>query len=106
MMKIYIGIDVGTTSLKALAITETGECIASAKKSYELTATGIEATQNANDWYDAAVFAIREIAEKVHGIGKICAISLSAQGGATVLLDGNGKTITPAYSWMDNRASR
>lgn len=106
MMKIYIGIDVGTTSLKALALTEKGECVATAKSAYELFASGEEATQNANDWYEAAVIAIREIAEKVKDLGEICAISVSAQGGATVLLDGSGKTLTPAYSWMDNRATR
>ena len=105
-MKIYIGIDVGTTSLKALALTEKGECVATAKSSYELFANGAEATQNANDWYEAAVSAIREIAGKVKDLGEICAISVSAQGGATVLLDRSGKTITPAYSWMDNRATR
>ena len=105
-MKIYIGIDVGTTSLKALALTEKGECIATAKSAYELLANGAEATQNANDWYEAAIGAIREIAKKVKDLGEICAISVSAQGGATVLLDENGKTLTPAYSWMDNRAVR
>ena len=105
-MKIYIGIDVGTTSLKALALTENGKCVATAKSSYELFANGAEATQNANDWYEAAVSAIREIVEKVNDLGEICAISVSAQGGATVLLDESGKTITPAYSWMDNRATR
>ena len=106
MKKIYIGIDVGTTSLKALALTEDGEIAASAKCSYELYANGREATQNADDWYEAAVSAIREIAAKVKDIGEICAISTSAQGGATVLLDSSGNTMTPAYSWMDNRAFR
>ncbi len=106
MMKLYIGIDVGTTSLKALALTEKGDCVAAAKSAYELFANGAEATQNANDWYSAAVSAVREIAEKTKDIGEICAISISAQGGATVLLDEAGKTLTPAYSWMDNRAVR
>ena len=105
-MKIYIGIDVGTTSLKALALGERGECLATAKSAYELSACGAEATQNANDWYEAAVSAIREIAEKVKDLGEIQAISTSAQGGATVLLDSSGNTLTPAYSWMDNRAVR
>lgn len=103
-MKIYIGIDVGTTSLKALALNERGECLATAKSAYDLVANGAEATQNANDWYDATVIAIREIAEKVRDLGEIAAISLSAQGGATVLLDKDGETLTPAYSWMDNRS--
>ena len=106
MMKVYIGIDVGTTSLKALALNEKGECLATAKSSYDLFANGAEATQNANDWYESAICAIREIAEKVKDYGEICAISVSAQGGATVLLDEKGKTLTPAYSWMDNRAVR
>ena len=104
MSKIYIGIDVGTTSLKALALNEHGECVATAKSSYDLCAKGVEATQNANDWYCAAVSAIREIA--ADNPGEICAISVSAQGGATVLLDETGETLTPAYSWMDNRAVR
>lgn len=103
-MKLYIGIDVGTTSLKALALDENGECVATAKKTYELFANGAEATQNADDWYAAAVSAIREIVAK--DLGEVCSISVSAQGGATVLLDSDGKTLTPAYSWMDNRASR
>ena len=92
MKNIYIGIDVGTTSLKALALTEDGECIATSKRSYDLCANGAEATQNAEDWYDAAVGAIREIAENVKDIGVIRAISTSAQGGASALLDENGKT--------------
>jgi sugar (pentulose or hexulose) kinase len=104
MMKLYIGIDVGTTSLKALALDENGECVATAKKTYDLFASGAEATQNADDWYAAAVSAIREIVAK--DLGEVCSISVSAQGGATVLLDKFGKTLTPAYSWMDNRASR
>ncbi|MBO5702798.1 MAG: FGGY-family carbohydrate kinase [Clostridia bacterium] len=104
MKKIYIGIDVGTTSLKALALNEDGECVATAKSSYELRANGCEATQNAEDWYGAAVTAIREIVEKTRNIGEICAISTSAQGGASVLLGKDGETLTPAYSWMDNRA--
>ena len=105
-MKIYIGIDVGTTSLKALALGENGECLATAKSAYELLANGAEATQNANDWYEAAVSSIREIREKVKDLGEIQAISVSAQGGATVLLDELGNTLTSAYSWMDNRAVR
>ena len=104
MSKLYIGIDVGTTSLKALALDENGECVATAKKTYELFANGAEATQNADDWYAAAVSAIREIVAK--DLGEVCGISVSAQGGATVLLDSDGKTLTPAYSWMDNRAVR
>lgn len=104
MMKIYVGIDVGTTSLKALALSENGKTVRTAKRAYELEAHGAEATQNANDWYSAAVDAIREIAQKTKDIGEICAISVSAQGGATVLLDSEGKTLTPAYSWMDKRA--
>ena len=102
-MKIYIGIDVGTTSLKALALTESGECIAAAKSSYALIADGCEATQNAEDWYIAAKTAIRELLSTVKA-DNVCAISVSAQGGATVLLDKSGETLTPAYSWMDNRA--
>ena len=81
MMKVYIGIDVGTTSLKALALNEKGECLAAAKSSYDLFANGAEATQSADDWYSAAVTVIRKLTETVKA-EDVCAISRIASTAA------------------------
>ena len=61
-----IGLDVGTTGTKAVVCDENGAILAGGYKEYELTSpkSGWIA-QNANDWWDAAVFAIRKAAQSV-----------------------------------------
>lgn len=107
-MKVYIGIDVGTTSLKAVAIDEGGNKLASAKAAYELHADGVKVTQSALEWWRAACEAIRAISDELKATtpaAKIAAISTSAQGGSTTALDGDGKPMIEAMSWMDKRAT-
>lgn len=112
-MKIYIGIDVGTTSLKAVALSEDGRTVASARSSYELHANAERATQNAEDWWNAACEAIREIVSQIRASedesvasARICAISTSAQGGSTTALDESRKPMIEAITWMDKRSDR
>ena len=107
-MNVYIGIDVGTTSLKAVAIDENCNKIASAKAAYELHADGVKVTQSAVEWWRAACEAIRAISDELKATApdaKIVAISTSAQGGSTTALDGSGKPMVEAMSWMDKRAT-
>lgn len=111
-MKIYIGIDVGTTSLKAVALTENGLTVASAKSSYELHANAEQATQSAEDWWRAACEAIRSLVSQIRkdpderiANAKICAISTSAQGGSTTALDADLSPMIEAITWMDKRSS-
>ena len=107
-MNVYIGIDVGTTSLKAVAIDESCNKLASAKAAYELHADGVKVTQSAVEWWRAACEAIRAISDELKATApdaKIVAISTSAQGGSTTALDGSGKPMIEAMSWMDKRAT-
>ena len=107
-MNVYIGIDVGTTSLKALAIDENCNKLASAKAAYELHADGVKVTQSAVEWWRAACEAIRAISDELKATApdaKIVAISTSAQGGSTTALDESGKPMIEAMSWMDKRAT-
>jgi sugar (pentulose or hexulose) kinase len=107
-MKVYIGIDVGTTSLKAVAIDGSGKKLASAKAAYELHADGVKVTQSALDWWRAACEAIQAIVDELktlHPDAKIVAISTSAQGGSATALDESGKPMIEAMSWMDKRAT-
>lgn len=111
-MNIYIGIDVGTTSVKATAIGENGERLGSAKRAYELhTSGGLEVTQSADDWWTATAESVRELANRLSGVegkgesaAKVRAISISAQGGSTPAIDADGNAITEAMTWMDKRA--
>lgn len=101
-----IGIDVGTTGTKVIITDEKGNICGKGYKEYALiTLPGGKIEQNADDWYDAAVFATREALKTFTGDkNDIAAISLSTQGGSTLPVDENFRPLSNAYTWMDRRA--
>ena len=110
-MNIYIGIDVGTTSLKAVAMSDEGLTVGLAKSAYELHANAQKATQKAEDWWRAACEAIGSLVLQIRSNGdekvakaKIRAISTSAQGGSTTALDASSAPMIEAITWMDKRS--
>ena len=79
MAKIYLGIDCGTTSIKCMAVDETGKRI--------YTASRIHATVSPHDgwmeqepdgWLDPAVEAVKECLAKAGG--ECVAVSFSGHG--------------------------
>ena len=105
---LVIGIDVGTTYTKALAIDDRGNFIGLASKPTSWTAVtkgNVEA--NAEELVAGVIDVIREVIHsataslgmrvRVHGIG----ITGFAESG--VIIDTGGKTLTPVVAWFDNR---
>ncbi len=74
MKKYYVGIDLGTSSLKALALTKDGECI-NAKKRYEKEGTG--------GWKIALKGALDELLSEISA-DEIAAIGFSSQVGTYI----------------------
>lgn len=102
----FIGIDVGTTGTKVIVTDENGNISGKGYKEYALiTLPGGKVEQNADDWYEAAVFATKQ-AVSVSGadINEIVALSLSTQGGSTLPVDEDFRPLSNAYTWMDRRA--
>ncbi len=102
---LVIGLDVGTTGTKALALDEKGFVHASAYRGYELKHTDIpgSVSQSADDWWDAVIYTVRCVAEKV-APEKIAAIGLSTQGATMLAADQAGNALCDAITWMDSRA--
>lgn len=103
-MKTFLGIDVGTTSLKAAVFDETGKRLGLRQVDYTLStdpATGyIE--------FDAEAYITaceRVIAELTEECGKPDALSVDTQGETLILTDGDGRPLCPAVVWLDNRAA-
>ena len=101
---IFLGIDVGTTGVKALAVGYDGKVLGKGSEEYPLNALGqgrIE--QNAEDWFTASAAAVRRACS---GIDKdqVVGIGLSTQGATMAFLDKDGKQVRPAITWMDSRA--
>ena len=103
-MRYVIGLDIGTTGTKALLIEENGDVAGEGYKEYDLLspAPGIF-EQDAEDWWDAAKYAVRKATE---GIDKkeVAAIGLSTQGASCLAVDENFKPLCRVISWMDSRA--
>ena len=104
-MAVFLGIDIGTSGTKTLAMRDDGVILASATVEYPLYSPkpGWSEQQPA-DWWDASVKSVRKVmksarlkAADVQGIG------LSGQMHGSVFLDKAGKVIRPALLWNDQR---
>ena len=102
-MRLYLGLDIGSTSVKALLKDEKGRTVALGRCAYPTNyAPGGVVTQDARDWWAAAVKAVREA---VSGHEKdVAAIGLSSQGGSVLAVTGGGEPLSAASSWMDATA--
>ncbi len=101
---LVIGLDVGTTGTKAVVVNENGQVLSGGYKEYGLVSIYGRVTQNANDWWDAACFAIKEAVSKIDDPEEIVAISLSTQGSSMVPVDSDGDPIYDVITWMDTRS--
>ena len=105
---MYLGLDCGTSGLKALLTDESGKPIASATRAYapDRPRSGWS-EQNPDVWADAMAGAIAEINGVAGGaIGALKAIGFSGQMHGAVLLDRADKPVRPAILHNDGRAFR
>jgi xylulokinase len=101
-MTVTVGLDVGTTGVKALAVTPSGEVAARAEHGYPLsTPQPGWSEQDPEDWWRAAEAALAEVSagHEVAGIG------LSGQMHGLVALDETDRPVRPAILWNDQRTA-
>lgn len=102
-MSIYIGIDSGTQSTKAVALDlDTGRVIAEARAPHSLIA-GLppgHMEQRPQEWTEALDHVIAELAEKIDR-SRVRGIGVSGQQHGFVPLDANDDVIRPAKLWCD-----
>jgi xylulokinase len=95
-----VGLDVGTTGVKALAIAPDGEVLASAEEHYGLSAPQPGwSEQNPEDWWQASEAALAHLGVDAPAVG------LSGQMHGLVCLDERGKVLRPAILWNDQRTA-
>ncbi len=106
-MAILLGVDVGTTGVKALAVRPDGSVAAESFSGYEISSPHPKwAEQNPRDWWDAFCPAMRELFQKGVKADEIAAVGLSGQMHTSVFLDEKMKVIRPAILWCDVRTTR
>ena len=101
---LLLGIDIGTTNVKAVIATPAGEVVAQAQQSYPVNYVKpgwVE--QNPADWWNATVQVVRDACATITP-ERIAGIGVSGQGCAVTLIDEAGEVIRPAIIWMDARS--
>jgi len=102
--KLYLGIDIGTTSLKAAVFDNDGRRVALRSVDYTLDsdpATGF-IEFDAEKYADICFDVIASLTEEC---GSITAMTVDTQGETMILTDEAGNPLCPAVIWLDNRAS-
>lgn len=102
---VLIGLDVGTSGVKAIAIDEKGGLLASAAWEYPLNSPKPGwAEQNPEDWEKAALDALSELALKINP-ARVVGIGLTGQMHGSVFLDKDNRVLHPAILWCDQRTA-
>ncbi len=101
-----IGIDVGTTGVKVLALSADGQILASVVESYPLYSPQPGWTeQDPADWWTATVTALRQVLAACTDY-RIAAIGLSGQMHGMVALDADNQVVRRAILWNDQRTTQ
>lgn len=106
MKKAYVGIDIGSTGCKAIAIDEKQEPVGEASVRYDNTIVCVglgSYDQSAQVLRDAGLTCIRELAGMLAGSYEIAALGFTGQMHGLVALDENFKPLRPIISCVDFR---
>ncbi|MBR2930188.1 MAG: hypothetical protein IKC32_03055 [Clostridia bacterium] len=103
-MKRYLGLDIGTTSLKAAVFDEAGKRLGLRRVDYTLD-TDAEAGYIEFDPESYVTMCKSVIDELSLECGEIAALSIDTQGETLILADEEGRPTMPAIVWLDNRAT-
>ncbi len=104
-MGIVLGLDVGTSGTKAVAIDAGGRLLASALVEYPLHSPKPNwAEQDPADWKRAAIEALTKLASEIDP-AEVKGIGLTGQMHGSVFLDKNNDVLRPALLWCDQRTA-
>lgn len=99
-----LGIDIGTSALKAALFTPDGRAHARAAEAYPVHRPRPGwAEQNPDDWWAAAMRAVRAVTAGVNP-GEIAGVGVDGQSWAAILIDRDGGVLCNTPIWMDTRA--
>ncbi|CAM5774142.1 xylulokinase [Labrys miyagiensis] len=101
----FIGIDLGTSTCKTLALDAEGRVVAGASADYPLvTPRPGWAEQDPELWWQATVETMKAVLARLEG-WQVQAIGLTGQMHGLVPLDAGDRVIRPAMLWCDQRAA-
>lgn len=105
-MNCVIGIDVGTSGCKVIAVAADGKILSESTETYPLYQPQPGWTeQEPQDWWEGAVRGLRTVTAGLQGT-KIAGVSFSGQMHGMVALDKAGRPVRRAILWNDQRTQK
>lgn len=103
---MYLGIDIGTSGVKAVLVSQAGPVVATAGRELALSHPApLWSEQDPDSWVDAAVSAVDDLAARhPRDVAKVRGIGLSGQMHGATLLGEDGRPLRPAILWNDGRS--
>jgi xylulokinase len=101
----FLGVDVGTSGVKAILVTESGDVAATALTPLQMqTPQPGWAEQDPEAWWQASVASIKGVLSAKPG-ARVMSVGISGQMHSSVFLDAHGSVIRPALLWCDGRTT-
>ncbi len=102
----YLGVDLGTSSIKLVVMDEKGAIAATAGAEYGLSFPKPGwSEQNPSDWVKGMKESFKKLSEKID-LKQVKGISFGGQMHGLVILDENDNVIRPAILWNDGRTQK
>ncbi len=104
-MDSFLGLDIGTSGVRAILINESGQVLASSKT--PLAASNYRQNmlcQQPQDWWQAVVLCLQQLSSR-YDLGGLQGISIDGTSGTTLLTDSENRPVSPALMYNDVRPS-
>lgn len=102
---LWVGVDLGTQSVRALAVDDAGHVVAGASRPLTSTRVGARHEQDPHEWWTASVDALAEVTAAT-GRAEVGGVAVCATSGSVLLTDPDGTPRTPGLMYDDARAGR
>lgn len=105
MEPVHLGIDLGTSSVKVVALDSRGDELASDQLHYPISRPQPQwAEQDPHEWWQATSAAVKRLLAGAGGAWHVESVGLSGQMHGVALVDARGVPIRPAITWSDSRS--
>ena len=101
---MYLGIDLGTSGVKAILLSEEGQVVASHSEALTLSRPHpLWSEQNPADWWSATEKAVLALSQ-LHALIQVKAVGITGQMHGATVLDAQQNVLRPAILWNDGRS--
>ena len=102
---IWIGIDIGTQSVRVMAVDDDGSILATGSSPLANTRHDRRHEQDPNDWWDALGRASRQATRDLAHKDRIRALCVCGTSGTVLMVNARGEALTPGLMYDDTRAT-